>query len=119
MIFRIIVASIKKLGFAFPAFGICLTLLAISMVPILFGVAVWRNVEEGDSLGTAMVRTFKPTDRWGPMDPEIHREYKAFCEAKKLEDEYSKPFWSKIFNRKDKSETVKPAYGVENPRCCV
>ncbi|KAK8728554.1 hypothetical protein OTU49_009013 [Cherax quadricarinatus] len=65
------------------AVGICLAVLACSMVPIFFFVEVMHRRNDVSSLWQAIVKSFKPTAEWCPKDPLIRQEYRQFTDVNK------------------------------------
>ncbi|KAA0194672.1 nutrient amino acid transporter 1-like [Hyalella azteca] len=59
-------------------FGVALTLFAVSTVPALFLYAYVKRYRKGMGLLESVKDTFRPSDKWGPRDPVLNRNYKDF-----------------------------------------
>ncbi|CAG0913002.1 unnamed protein product [Notodromas monacha] len=68
------------------AVGWLLSSVGIVVVPVLMGVLYYRKMKEGVS--NPVMSMFKYTDKWGPKDPVVRKEWLAFREKNAHRERY-------------------------------
>jgi len=77
-------------GYVFGAvangFGMVLTVVAVSSVPLLFAVELRKRLlVKGLGLLQALGELFRPTDKWRPRKPYLQRQYREFQAGKTVD----------------------------------
>ncbi|KAB7506127.1 Sodium-dependent nutrient amino acid transporter 1 [Armadillidium nasatum] len=77
----------KSGGYVFKggaiAFGVCLALFALILVPVFIGLTIYRSYKEKRQVWEALKLSFTATEEWGPKDSETQEEYQEFLRMKK------------------------------------
>ncbi|KAL7646020.1 UNVERIFIED_CONTAM: hypothetical protein RMT77_002921 [Armadillidium vulgare] len=105
------------------AFGVCLAVFALILVPIFIGLTIYRSYKEKRQVWEAMKLSFTATEEWGPKDSETQEEYQEFLRKKKelktfstkeyldVKDEvYRTPFFHFRFAIKEFGSFIKELY---------